>query len=157
MISFQIMHRDIKSENILLTAQGVVKIGDFGLSRQMTDTADSGPQQYTINVVTLYYRAPELLLGDRKYTSQVDMWSVGCVMGEFWKRRPIMQGANEFKQLELISKLCGTIDATSWPNVVNLSGFQNMKIPGSHRRLTPMFLNNNALSQNEEANNFFDR
>lgn len=140
-----------------MTAQGIVKIGDFGLSRQMTDMADNESQKYTILVVTLYYRAPELLLGDRRYTSQVDMWSVGCVMGEFWKRRPIMQGKNEFEQLELISNLCGTIDATSWPDVVNLPGFQNMKMPGSHQRLTRLYLNNNAISQNEEANNFFDR
>lgn len=150
------MHRDIKTENILLSGDGVVKIGDLGLACKMIDPimAAFRPQQYTLNVVTLWYRAPEILLGDRRYTSQIDLWSVGCIMAEFWKRHAIMQGTNEYHQLELISKLCGTIDAKAWPNVVDLKHFQTIKVPGPYERCTLKYLNNVLPDVN--ANNFFD-
>ena len=70
----QIMHRDIKGGNILLNKNGNVKIADFGLARLFYD---SNQAQYTNRVVTLWYRAPELLLGQRNYTTAIDMWSVG--------------------------------------------------------------------------------
>lgn len=150
------MHRDIKTENILLTANGIVKIGDLGLSCQTVDPISMSfkPPQYSLNVVTLWYRAPEILLGDREYTNQIDLWSVGCIMGEFWKREPIMRGTNEYNQLELISKLCGTIDAKVWPNVTNLKHYQSIKVPGPFQRCTRTFLKN--AMPDEDANNFFD-
>lgn len=150
------MHRDIKTENILLSADGAVKVGDLGLSRVMADPIEISfnPPEYTLNVVTLWYRAPEILLGDRQYTNKVDLWSVGCIMAEFWKRQAIMPGKSDHNQIELISKLCGTIDQNAWPNVINLMHFRNVKLPGPFQRRTKTFLSNVMLD--EAANNFFD-
>lgn len=149
------MHRDIKTENILLTANGIAKVGDLGLARVFDDpiTCSFNPQ-YSLNVVTLWYRAPEILLGDTQYTSQIDLWSVGCIMGEFWARRPILQGKTDYDQLKLISELCGTIDAESWPNVATLRLFQNFKLPGPFERRTRSYLA--RTMENEEAKDFFD-
>ncbi|PIO54564.1 hypothetical protein TELCIR_24072, partial [Teladorsagia circumcincta] len=71
-------------------------------------------QLYTNRVVTLWYRPPELLLGDRQYTTSIDMWGAGCIMAELWTRSPIMQGDTEQKQLTMICNLCGSIDKDSW-------------------------------------------
>ena len=67
------------------------------------------PNRYTNRVVTLWYRPPELLLGERNYTTAIDMWGAGCIMAEMWTRSPIMQGTNETNQLMLITQLCGSI------------------------------------------------
>jgi cell division cycle 2-like protein len=74
----KILHRDIKSANLLLNNRGEVKIADFGLGRKFRPD-----YTYTSKVVTLWYRAPELLLGTKQYTEKIDMWSVGCILAEF--------------------------------------------------------------------------
>lgn len=135
------MHRDIKPDNILLTSTGILKIADLGLARLVTvspitvsTTQPTGVIEYTNNVVTMHYRPPEILLGDRKYTAAVDIWSAGCVMVEFWSRKPIMAGETEQQQLKLISDLCGSITPDVWPNVSDLNLYGKIQLPMGHER-----------------------
>lgn len=135
------MHRDIKTDNILLTAAGILKIADLGLARQVTIepitasiTRATNVVQYTNNVVTMWYRPPEILLGDRKYTSAVDIWSAGCVMAEFWFRKPLMAGESEQQQLKLITDLCGSITPAIWPNVSDLNLYDKIVMPQGLKR-----------------------
>lgn len=110
-----------------MTSNGVIKIGDFGLSVEAI--RDENKRNYTSRVVTLWYRAPELLLGDKKYSNSIDIWSVGCVMGEFWQRGPILPGESEIQQIHLISRLCGTINTEVWPNVYQMPLFETILLP----------------------------
>jgi len=131
----KVLHRDMKAANILLTQDGVVKLADFGLSRQFTQT-QHGPQPlYTNRVVTLWYRPPELLLGERSYSTAIDMWGAGCILAELWTRHPIMQGDTEQKQLTLISTLCGPINETTMPGVSKLPLFGKMQLPTDGKKL----------------------
>ncbi len=84
--------------------KGEVKIADFGLARQMSSS------QYTNKVVTLWYRAPELLFGSSMYTEQIDIWSVGCILAELLTREILFKGDKEARQVELILDLCGEPD-----------------------------------------------
>ena len=87
----KIIHRDMKAANILITKQGILKLADFGLARAISINKQNQPNRYTNRVVTLWYRPPELLLGERNYGPAVDMWGAGCIMAEMWTRSPIMQ------------------------------------------------------------------
>lgn len=98
-----VIHRDLKTANILYTNKGQLKICDFGLARLYS----SFPKGYTQLVVTLWYRAPELLLGDRLYSTPIDMWSVGCIMGELLLKKPLLPGKTETEQLGLIFAMVG--------------------------------------------------
>lgn len=153
------MHRDFKTENILLTADGVVKIADFGLTRRFSDPIASLERQiYTPNVVTQWYRAPEILFGDTQYDQSVDIWGVGCVMGEFWNRQPILQGNNEINQILLISKLCGAITPDVWPDVVHLPVFQKLEKLPDDKRITRTYLKHKTpILTHDQANDFFDK
>lgn len=91
-----VLHRDIKSSNLLINQHGVLKIADFGLST-FFDPHNSVP--LTTNVVTLWYRPPELLLGASRYSVGIDMWSTGCVIGEIYAGKPILPGKNEVRPL----------------------------------------------------------
>uniref|UniRef100_A0A1I7WS44 Protein kinase domain-containing protein n=1 Tax=Heterorhabditis bacteriophora TaxID=37862 RepID=A0A1I7WS44_HETBA len=94
-------------------------------------------QLYTNRVVTLWYRPPELLLGDRQYTTSIDMWGAGCIMAELWTRTPIMQGDTEQKQLTMICNLCGSITKDVWEKVTELPLYDRMELPqGLPRILT---------------------
>ncbi|EDV96857.1 serine/threonine-protein kinase NLK2 isoform X1 [Drosophila grimshawi] len=103
--SARILHRDIKPGNLLVNSNCVLKICDFGLAR--VEEPDQA-KHMTQEVVTQYYRAPEILMGARHYSSAVDVWSVGCIFGELLGRRILFQAQNPVQQLELITELLGT-------------------------------------------------
>ncbi|XP_054156122.1 serine/threonine-protein kinase NLK-like [Oppia nitens] len=103
--SARILHRDIKPGNLLVNSNCLLKICDFGLAR--VEESDSS-RLMTQEVVTQYYRAPELLMGARHYTSAIDIWSVGCIFAELLGRRILFQAQTPIQQLELITDLLGT-------------------------------------------------
>lgn len=82
----------------------------------------------------MWYRPPELLLGERNYGPPVDLWGAGCIMAEMWTRSPIMQGNSEQHQLTLISQLCGSITPQVWPGVENLEFYKKMELPPKQKR-----------------------
>ena len=96
-----IIHRDLKTSNILMNNRGEIKLADFGMARSC---GDPPPKDLTQLVVTLWYRAPELLLGTTVYDSAVDIWSIGCIFGELLLKRPLLQGKNEVDQLSKVSQ-----------------------------------------------------
>ncbi|XP_023541532.1 cyclin-dependent kinase G-2-like isoform X1 [Cucurbita pepo subsp. pepo] len=113
-----VLHRDLKTSNLLLNNQGELKICDFGLARQY----GSPLKTYTHMVVTLWYRAPELLLGTRQYSTAIDMWSLGCIMAELLSKQPLFNGKTEVDQLDKIFRMLGTPNETIWPGFSNLPG-----------------------------------
>lgn len=119
-----IVHRDLKVSNILLTDKGTVKIADFGLARHYSIP----PQPMTPRVVTLWYRAPELLLGSATQTTAIDMWAMGCILGELLDHKPLMPGTTEIAQLELIVDLLGTPSVAIWPEFGRLPALQNFTL-----------------------------
>lgn len=106
-----VLHRDVKGSNLLIDDNGILKIADFGLA-SFFDPRSSA--QLTSRVVTLWYRAPELLLGASRYGAAVDLWSAGCILGELYSGRPILPGRTEVEQLHKIFKLCGSPSEDYW-------------------------------------------
>eukprot|EP00250_Pteridium_aquilinum_P024740 c29532_g1_i1 orf=351-1703(+) len=106
-----VMHRDIKGSNLLLDGQGNLKIADFGLA-SFFDPDQT--QARTSRVVTLWYRAPELLLGATMYGVAIDLWSAGCILAELFASKPIMPGKTEVEQLHKIFTLCGSPTEEYW-------------------------------------------
>ncbi|XP_010553751.1 PREDICTED: probable serine/threonine-protein kinase At1g54610 [Tarenaya hassleriana] len=106
-----VLHRDIKGSNLLIDDGGVLKIADFGLAT-IFDPQHRRPM--TSRVVTLWYRAPELLLGATDYGVGIDLWSAGCILAELLAGRPIMPGRTEVEQLHKIYKLCGSPSEDYW-------------------------------------------
>lgn len=129
-----ILHRDMKASNIFITREGRLKLGDFGLARTIA-ASKTQPAKYTNRVVTLWYRAPELLLGDRNYGYPIDLWGVGCIMAEMWIRSPILQGHSEQHQLRLITCLCGTISPRVWPDVEKLEYYGKLSLTEESRKV----------------------
>ncbi|KAG6634024.1 hypothetical protein CIPAW_12G090100 [Carya illinoinensis] len=106
--SANILHRDLKPSNLLLNGNCNLKIGDFGLARTTSET-----DFMTEYVVTRWYRAPELLLNCSEYTAAIDVWSVGCILGEIVTREPLFPGKDYVHQLRLITELIGSPDDAS--------------------------------------------
>jgi serine/threonine protein kinase len=107
----RIMHRDLKPSNLLIDQTGqFLKIADFGLAR----TFGLPLKTYTHEVVTLWYRAPEILLGQKIYSTGIDMWSVGTIFYEMAHRRPLFQGDSEISQIFKIFKILGTPTEETW-------------------------------------------
>merc|ERR1712150_307574 len=106
--------------------EGDLKLADFGLARAFGIPV----QNYNNEVVTLWYRSPDVLMGSRKYCTSVDIWSVGCIFAEMLNGRPIFPGTSETDQLEKIFKCLGTPSVSSWSDVADLPGYKKMsKLP----------------------------
>ncbi|MBN3301023.1 CD11B kinase, partial [Amia calva] len=117
-----ILHRDLKTSNLLLSHKGILKVGDFGLAREY----GSPLKPYTPVVVTLWYRAPELLLGAKEYSTAIDMWSVGCIFGELLTQKPLFPGKSEIDQINKIFKDLGTPSEKIWPGYNELPAVKKM-------------------------------
>lgn len=117
---------------LFLIKRGQIKLADFGLARYYN--AEDKERPYTNKVITLWYRAPELLLGEERYGPSIDVWSCGCILGELFMKKPIFQANSEPNQLDLISRVCGTPTPTVWPDVVNLPHFALFKPKKIYRR-----------------------
>jgi len=111
-----VLHRDIKPNNLLIASDGEVKLADFGLARSFADPY----RPMTSNVITRWYRPPELLFGARHYSGAVDIWSVGLVFAELIIRVPYIAGDTEVHQINLISQAVGTPTEENWPGVSKL-------------------------------------
>lgn len=109
----KIIHRDLKSSNLLINRRGQLKIADWGLARSW----NSEMKRLTNKVITLWYRPPELLLGCYEYTPKIDMWSVGCIIAEMFRRSGFMKGSNETTQLDLIFRTVGHPTLEEWPDI----------------------------------------
>ncbi|KAH6640938.1 hypothetical protein F5144DRAFT_117130 [Chaetomium tenue] len=116
-----VLHRDIKAANILVSNEGILKLADFGLARFY---AKHHQLDYTNRVITIWYRSPELLLGETQYGPAVDIWSAACVLVEIFTKRAIFPGdGSEINQLEKIHAVLGTPNRKDWPNLVEMPWF----------------------------------
>ncbi|RZC33125.1 cdk10/11-like protein [Asbolus verrucosus] len=140
-----ILHRDLKTSNLLLSHKGILKVGDFGLAREY----GSPLKAYTPIVVTLWYRAPELLLCTKEYSTPIDMWSVGCIFAELLLMNALFPGKSEVDQLNRIFRDLGTPSEKIWPGFNKLPAVQKMKftdypvsnLRGKFHMLTDLGLN----------------
>ncbi|XP_020261534.1 cyclin-dependent kinase G-2 isoform X1 [Asparagus officinalis] len=130
-----VLHRDLKTSNLLLNNQGELKICDFGLARQY----GSPLKPYTHLVVTLWYRSPELLLGAKEYSTAIDMWSLGCIMAELLAKEPLFSGKTEFDQLDKIFRTLGTPNEKIWPGFAKLPGVKVNFVRQPYNRLREKF------------------
>jgi len=116
----RILHRDLKPQNLLIDKKGTLKLADFGLSRAFGIPL----RQYTHEVVTLWYRAPEILLGQARYSTPVDIWSAGCIFAEVAMKSPLFPGDSEIDQLFRIFRTLGTPNESVWAGVTKLPEYQ---------------------------------
>ncbi|XP_023827725.1 cyclin-dependent kinase 17 [Salvelinus sp. IW2-2015] len=121
----KVLHRDLKPQNLLINDRGELKLADFGLAR-----AKSVPTKtYSNEVVTLWYRPPDVLLGSSEYSTQIDMWGVGCIFYEMSAGRPLFPGSTVEDELHLIFRLLGTPTEDSWPGISSMDEFKSYKFP----------------------------
>ncbi|KAI9475056.1 hypothetical protein LPJ78_005638 [Coemansia sp. RSA 989] len=126
-----IVHRDLKTTNLLMASGGGLRVADFGLARKYSSPLG----HMTGLVVTLWYRAPELLMGEKEYSTAVDMWSVGCIFAELFVGQPLLQGRGEIDQINRIFAACGVPTETSWPGFLQLPNAKMFKF-STHKDLS---------------------
>lgn len=103
---FNVIHRDIKPENILVSKNGVLKIADFGMARIIA----SPGRAMTRNIVTRWYRPPEIFFGSKYYSYAVDMWAIGCILAELYQKKPLFTGNHDLDTLSQIFSVTGVAD-----------------------------------------------
>lgn len=119
--SRNVLHRDLKPQNLLINKNGELKLADFGLARAFGIPVKC----YSAEVVTLWYRPPDVLFGAKLYTTSIDMWSAGCIFAELANAgRPLFPGSDVDDQLKRIFKLLGTPTDDSWPGVSQLADYK---------------------------------
>lgn len=119
--SNRIFHRDLKPQNLLISSDGkICKLADFGLARAFGFPIKT----YTHEVVTLWYRCPEILLSSKHYSLGVDLWSAGCIFAEILQKRPLFMGDSEIDQIFKIFKVLGTPNEGHWSDALSLSDFK---------------------------------
>uniref|UniRef100_A0A286Y005 Protein kinase domain-containing protein n=1 Tax=Cavia porcellus TaxID=10141 RepID=A0A286Y005_CAVPO len=116
-----ILHRDLKPQNLLIDDKGTVKLADFGLARAFGIPI----RVYTHEVVTLWYRSPEVLMGSAQYSTPVDIWSIGTIFAELATKKPLFHGDSEIDQLFRIFRALGTPNNEVWPEVESLQDYKN--------------------------------
>ncbi|EFJ13294.1 hypothetical protein SELMODRAFT_100958 [Selaginella moellendorffii] len=114
-----VLHRDLKPNNLLISSDGQLKLGDFGLARIF----GSPDRKFTHQVFARWYRSPELLFGSKQYGSGVDIWAAGCIFAELLLRRPFLQGSSDIDQLGKIFQAFGTPRETQWPDMTSLPDY----------------------------------
>ncbi|KAL8750920.1 MAG: hypothetical protein Q9199_006767 [Rusavskia elegans] len=120
----RVLHRDLKPQNLLINNKGQLKLADFGLARAFGIPVNT----FSNEVVTLWYRAPDVLLGSRTYNTSIDIWSAGCIMAEMYTGRPLFPGTTNEDQLQKIFRLMGTPSERSWPGITSFPEYK----PGWH-------------------------
>ncbi|KAF9913281.1 negative regulator of the PHO system [Linnemannia zychae] len=116
----RVLHRDLKPQNLLINRKGELKLGDFGLARAFGIPVNT----FSNEVVTLWYRAPDVLLGSKTYSTSIDIWSAGCIMAEMYLGKPLFAGSNNQDELLKIFKVMGTPTEETWPGVTKLSEYR---------------------------------
>ncbi|XP_040180292.1 cyclin-dependent kinase 16 isoform X2 [Rana temporaria] len=121
----KVLHRDLKPQNLLINEKGELKLADFGLAR-----AKSIPTKtYSNEVVTLWYRPPDILLGSTEYSTQIDMWGVGCIFYEMVTGRPLFPGSTVEEQLHFIFRILGTPTEETWTGILSNEEFKSYSYP----------------------------
>ena len=139
----RVLHRDLKPQNILIDSEGNQKLADFGQSRSFIFPY----REYTQEVITLWYRPPEILLGSKTYDTSADIWSAGCIIAEMKLKKPFMAGESEIAQLFKIFSTFGTPHDDIWPGVTKLA-YYSLKFP--------QWKNNGNLLKMFESKEFVD-
>lgn len=116
----RVLHRDLKPQNLLINKKLELKLADFGLARAFGIPV----RNYSHEVVTLWYRAPDVLMGSRQYATSIDLWSAGCIFAEVASGRPLFPGISVSDQLLRIFKVLGTPDETTWPDISQLPEYR---------------------------------
>lgn len=116
----RVLHRDLKPQNLLINSKGQLKLGDFGLARAFGIPVNT----FSNEVVTLWYRAPDVLLGSRNYNTSIDIWSAGCIMAEMYTGRPLFPGTTNEDQLVRIFRIMGTPSERTWPGISNYTEYK---------------------------------
>ncbi|KOC62580.1 Cyclin-dependent kinase 5 [Habropoda laboriosa] len=127
--SRNVLHRDLKPQNLLINKNGELKLADFGLARAFGIPVKC----YSAEVVTLWYRPPDVLFGAKLYTTSIDMWSAGCIFAELANAgRPLFPGSDVDDQLKRIFKLLGTPTEETWPDFTSLPDYKHfpLYLPG---------------------------
>lgn len=139
------LHRDIKPSNILVDSSCAIKLCDFGLCRSISTDGVESTERLVLTdyIATRWYRSPEVLMGSRRYTEGIDLWSVGCIVGEMFRSRPLLPGASSMAQVERIFELTGNStahDVKSWQSQFATAMLDNVQAK-SRVRLDDLYHN----------------